>query len=114
MPETPDADRLAAMSDAELIQAAVNSQRDAWTSVHVSQIEQRLAELERKVNHADLPAEVIAWFASIAERGAITGQFDINVGRHGYGPVIQYAIYPDGKFWLQLCDMNMACIWRLM
>lgn len=33
MPETPDADRLAAMSDAELIQSAADSQRAALESV---------------------------------------------------------------------------------
>jgi hypothetical protein len=131
MPETPHADRLAAMSDAELIEDAA---RQSWTcelghpirgnGTHLrtenladhaisGDLEHRLAELERKVNHAELPESVVQWFAELAKHGAVTGSYSIPCGVP-YGPVLQYSIYPDGRLWLQVCDFNLASIWRLM
>ncbi|MCW2903112.1 MAG: hypothetical protein JWO67_5377 [Streptosporangiaceae bacterium] len=81
----------------------------------MTEIEDRLAELERQVehfNHSDLTDAAVAWIAEVAKHGAITGQTDLAFG-NPYGPRLQWTIFPDGKIWLQVCDMNMCPIWRI-
>jgi hypothetical protein len=75
-------------------------------------LEERVAELERQVLHADLPLDVAGWLAHIAKNGAITGQQSLAYGRPT-GPILQWTIFPDGKVWLQICDMNLCPIWNI-
>lgn len=88
----------------------------ACTERDIDNLQRRLTVLELQVDgldHIDLTPEIVAWLKDLASTGARSGMVDLFTGHH-YAPRLTWAIYPDGKLFLQLCDYNAAPVWSRM
>lgn len=104
MSDTPAADALAAMSDAELIEAAAGA-RDS--------VDVLAAAIARHLDAGTLaiPAHV----GEMVKRGAKAGGYQYRQVIPMAGPegmLTDWRLHPDGSMQLELLDMNSRPFWR--